>query len=70
MQRYYVQKWRAVSLQWVAQTIEALSYSRNNTGSIPDRTQRIFYTWNLCWFNSACTNKDYHLFFSRSEDYA
>ena len=42
MQRYYVQKWRAVSLQWVAQTIEALSYSRNNTGSIPDHTKRIF----------------------------
>jgi hypothetical protein len=35
------------SLQWVAQTVEALSYSRNNTGSIPDRTKRIFCTWNF-----------------------
>ena len=42
MQRYYVHKWKAVSLQWVPQTVEALSYSRNSTGSTPGRTERIF----------------------------
>jgi len=70
MQRYYVHKWRAVSLQWVPQTVEALSYSSNSTGWIRDRTERISYAWNLYWFNSASTNKDYHLLYSRSEDYA
>jgi hypothetical protein len=47
--------------------VGTLSYSRNNTGSIPDRTQGFFFTWNFYWFNAVCTNED-HLLFSRSED--
>jgi len=47
MQRYYVHKWRAVSLQWVPQTVEALSYSSNSTVWITDRTEIIFYIWNF-----------------------
>ena len=44
-------------------------YNHNKTGSIPDRNKIIFYTWRVYVVNSACTNKDYHLFFSRSENY-
>jgi hypothetical protein len=46
------------------------TYSRNYTGSIPDHNKRFFYTWNFYWFNSACTNEDYLLLFSRSNDCA
>ena len=40
----------------MAQTVEALSYIRNNTGSIHYLNKRIFYTWNSYWVNSACTD--------------
>ena len=41
--RYYVRKWRTDGLQWEGQTVGALSYRRNNTGSIPDRTEKFFF---------------------------
>jgi hypothetical protein len=41
---------------WVAQTVEALSYIRNNTGLIHYFNKSTFYTWNSYWVNSACTN--------------
>lgn len=41
----------------MAETVEAQSYNRNVLGSIPDRNNKIFSSWNFHFFRSAWTKK-------------